>query len=110
MSKKKIENIGLSNKEKELIQMLNHPEFTVEYIDDWVKIPRKLLMKMQLLHFIKAELKVIWPLYSSLNSLILLAGCMKVTPIFADRKILSASLRRMRMNGRMYIEALILTY
>ena len=30
MSKKKIENIGLSNKEKELIQMLNHPEFTVE--------------------------------------------------------------------------------
>ena len=41
MSKKKIENIGLSNKEKELIQMLNHPEFTVEYIDDWVKNPPK---------------------------------------------------------------------
>ena len=41
MSKKKIENIGLSNKEKELIQMLNHPEFTVEYIEDWVKNPPK---------------------------------------------------------------------
>lgn len=39
MSKKKIENIGLSNREKELIQMLNHPEFTVEYIEDWVKNP-----------------------------------------------------------------------
>ena len=32
MSKKKIENIGLSNKEKELIQMLNHPEFS------WMKL------------------------------------------------------------------------
>lgn len=41
MSKKKIENIGLSNKEKDLIQMLNHPEFTVEYIEDWVKNPPK---------------------------------------------------------------------
>jgi len=33
--------LGLSNKEKEIIQTLNHPEFSVEFIDGWLRNPPK---------------------------------------------------------------------
>lgn len=39
MKNKKV--VGLSDKEKEIIQQLNHPEFSVEFIDDWLRNPPK---------------------------------------------------------------------